>query len=263
MVDLPEGGCVMGEMASPYAAMQVAALLEKAELYAASGRMTDARSAYLAAIELDSGFAARNAYGCFLTAVQQYREAIEQFTALLDAARDRADRDLAGVANHNLAVIYRELGEFDLAAHFQRAAFAAQESFDSCDLFAMANESLLQGDIALAEKLVRATIALDSEADSDDSHAAALGTLGLIAEQRGDLRRGIGYLSEAFRRHRRRRDRRGMGTDLVHLSRVYQAAGRDSSAKRCLQRAAWCFERAHAPRFARLAERMLDEALQS
>jgi tetratricopeptide (TPR) repeat protein len=238
----------------------VAAFLERAEFLAERGWLTEAAEAYQSAINADSGSAARCAYGCFLIATQQYRAAIEQFTGLLDAARGARDSELLAFANHHLAVIFRELEDWDLAAGFQRAVLTGQDSFEAADLTNLACEAVGNGRLRLAAGLVRQAMHLEPDEDADDRNAANWGTLGLIAGTRGQLSEAIRCLLLAYRRHGRQKDWRGMGIDLLNLAEMYARSDRRPARLRALQRAALCFEQAHAPVFRARAEALLETA---
>lgn len=235
-------------------------LLERAEHLASLGRTEAARSTFEQAVRHDPGQLARNAYGCFLRSIEDYRGAIEQFTGLLDAARENSDHELLAIASNNLAAVFRDLGEYELASRFQQRATASQPECDHVDLSNLANDALVSGRYDLAERLVRLSLHMEGEDGSFESEAADRGTLGLLAGLTGNAREGIGLLRSACVLHRRAEDHRGLGADYVNLAFLFGALGRSRAQVRCLRRAVRCYRLASANTSASRARRLLREA---
>ena len=246
---------------------RVSALLDRAENLAAADRLAEARAAFATAVRSDPGYTARSEFGRFLVRIECYDEAIEQFSILLTRAKTIGDELLRSMAANNLAAVYRELGRHDTAARLQQQAIAAEIAADAdadtaptpCVLANRANDAIMAGDFSFARQLLRRSLALEIEAGSLAGQAADWGSLGVIARLEGNAVEAIGCLRRAHQLHRRVRDARGTGCDLMNLAEVFRAIGRWRAAGRCYGRAVRQFRQAHALTSARRAQFQLAE----
>ncbi len=136
-------------------------------------------------------------FGLFLLQTGNASEAIEQLSIVLDHAHQREENQLRSVACHNLAIAYRNLGYFELAAQFQQYSIAwgdlrsanhqtleqeVEQLTDeaSSDLTGRANDAILQRDFPLAEQLLNISLAREILYGSLDAQAADWGNLGII-----------------------------------------------------------------------------------
>ena len=244
---------------------RVSALLQRAENLAVANRLTEARAVFTTAIRSDSGYAARSEFGRFLVRIECYDEAIEQFSILLTQAKTIGDELLRSMVANNLAAVYRELGRHDTAARLQQQAIAAETAAGAdtaptpCVLANRANDAIMAGDFSLARQLLRRSLALEIEAGSLAGQAADWGSLGVVARLEGSTGEAIGCLRRAHQLHRRVRDARGTGCDLMNLAEVFRAIGRWRAAGRCYGRAVRQFRQAYALASARRAQFQLAE----
>ncbi len=250
----------------------VSFLLEFARLQIEQRQPEKVRAAYAAAIDLDSGWTARNEFGCYLWRLECFEEAIEQFATLLEFSYANADIGLRATAANNLAAVYRTMGRYGQAAVLQQQSIAAEsrashgDSIPSdrvaCDLTNRANDAIVAGDFSLAERLLRQSLSLEIVANSLEGQAADWGNLGLVAGLSGNTSAGIQGIWKAYRLHLQLGDDGGAGHDLMHLADLFQNVGRRQTAIACLRRAVRRFDRALAFESANEARLRLLEALQ-
>ena len=248
---------------------QVSSLLRRAEFHAAHDRHAQAKVAFRAGIEFDTGPTARNAFGCYLTLMECYGEAIEQFSILLAQAKKLGDEDLRSVASNNMASVYRAMGCVELAARFQQQSIQAESRVDpdstgddrvACDFSNRALDAMLAGEFDLAENLLRRSLSLELTAGTQEGQAADWGNLGVLAGLQGDTTTGINYLWRAYRLHALLNDDRGAGCDLMNLAELYGNLGHRQVAVHYLKKAVRRLERAQAARTVARARRLLEEA---
>lgn len=245
---------------------QIATLIEDAQSLAASGRHDEARTLFAAGVVLENGIAARNAYGCYLLSTEQYADAIEQFSLLLEQAKREESAALWAVSSNNLASVYRAMGDARKAADFQRQSISAEcrlddESSDNtslaCDFTNRAGDAILAGQYELAARLLQQSLALET----GGGKAADWGNLGIVLALNGDLTEAIRFLWRAYRLHVRAKDNFGAGTDLMNLAEFFQQLGRWNTVVSCRRRAVEYFERAGANQSLPKAKSQLHEAL--
>lgn len=191
--------------------------------------------------------------GQFLLETGHASEAIEQLSITLDYAHQQQENLLRSVVCHNLAIAYRKLGYFELAAQFQQYSIAwgdlrsadhltLEQEVDqlsddaACDLTGRANDAIIQGDYQLAEQLLNISLAREILYGSPDAQAADWGNLGIIHGLQGNHARAISYLWKAYLLHKQTSNLSAMGRDLVHLAEIFWAIGRFQRATRCLSR---------------------------
>jgi len=254
---------------APTCAPHIAVLLAKAELLVSADRVAEARAAFQTAIESDPGDTARNEFGCFLTRVGCFDEAVEQFGRVLSAAKTNGDTCLTAAACNNLAAVYRESNQSHLAARWQQQSVEAETRVEhtadrltvwASDLANLANDAILSGQYDLAERMLFRSLFLELKFGSMDALAADCGSLGVVALLKGEDAKAIVFLWRAYRLHCQLHDLRGAGCDLMNLAQLCGHLGRRQAAVRFLRRALGRFQRAHAANLASRAGRLLQEA---
>jgi len=197
-------------------------------------------------------------FGQFLLKTGQDAEAIEQFSLVLDHAHQQEKNHLRSVACHNLAIAYRNLRYFELAAQFQQYSISwgdlrsanhlalSQEmeclSDDAaCDLTGRANDAILQQDYQLAEQLLNISLSREILYGSLDDQATDWGNLGILHGLKGNHTRAISCLWKAYLLHKKTNNLSEMGQDLTHLAELFWVLGRSRRAMRCLTRSVVCF----------------------
>ncbi len=195
------------------------------------------------AVTLDATPASRIAYGVCLSRQERFFEAISVFTPVLDGV----DRSAIGIVCHNLAAIYRDVGDLDLARRFQWRATLLQDDAGPEDLLGMANEALTGDRHQVAEALVMTAIEMNGDASDENSDGELVATLGLIKAALDSPEEGLMTLFAAYRRHQAVRDFRSMGADLMNMAVLFGEVHRYRAERACLNRAIRCFEQAPAP----------------
>lgn len=194
------------------------------------------------AISLDTSPASRIAYGVCLSQQERYFEAISIFTPILDGD----NRQAIGVVCHNLAAIYREVGDFDLARRFQWRATLILDDAGPEELLAMANDALANESYQTSESLLVAAIEMSGDAADEVRDGDLIATMGLVQAELSSPQEGMMTLFSAYRRHQEMRDFRGMGNDLLNMSALFGRLQRRRAERACLKRAIRCFEKAPA-----------------
>ncbi len=194
------------------------------------------------AILLDTSPASRIAYGVCLSHQERYFEAISIFTPILDGD----NRQAIGVVCHNLAAIYREVGDLDLARRFQWRATLLLEDAGPEELLAMANDALANESYQTSESLLMAAIEMSGDVADEVRDGDLIATLGLVQSELTSPQEGIMTLFSAYRRHQQSQDLRGMGNDLLNMSALFGQLQRQRAERACLKRAIRCFETASA-----------------
>jgi len=241
---------------------EVVRLLQLARFLAEGDRSDACRAAYGAAIRLDQGFSARNEYGAYLWRVGSYDEAIEQFRRLLRQAWEEGDTWQRSIASNNLAAVYRSVGQTARAHAFQQQSIRNASDADAdplqtaCDLGNRACDALLAGEFRLAEQLLLQSLLLESASGNLEGQAADWGNFGVLYGQLQAFGLGTRCLLRAYHLHAELNDARGCGMDLINLADLFERAGREQRAIRCLHRAVMCLDRAQATRLKDQAERL-------
>lgn len=197
-------------------------------------------------------------FGQFLLNTGQAAEAIEQFSLVLDHAHQQEKNHLRSVACHNLAIAYRHLRYFELAAQFQQYSISwgdlrsanhltlnqemEQLSDDAaCDLTGRANDAIILQDYQLAEQLLNISLSREILYGSLDDQATDWGNLGIVHGLQGNHSRAISCLWKAYLLHKKTSNLSDMGRDLTHLAELFWVLGRSRRAMRCLTRSIICF----------------------
>lgn len=219
----------------------VADNLIRAERHSLAGEWIEADTHYSNAIDLDPSPASRIAFASSLATRECFHDAICQFTNALDMASAAGDREALGVIFHNLAAIYRELGDADLARRFQQRALLQMDDCGPKELLGLANDAWLSQRTELAACLASSCV----EFSDEDFEAQA--TVGVITGLEEDPRGGIRSLIGVYRRHQVAGAQRLMGVDLLNLSVLMSAEGRYRTEIRLVRRAIEHFILAPAP----------------
>jgi tetratricopeptide (TPR) repeat protein len=233
-------------------------IIHRAYKLCSQGKRGEARALFHAP-EIQAAEWERSLYfGQFLLETGHASEAVEQLSLVLDYAQQEQKKQLRSVVCHNLAIAYRNLGYFELAAQFQQYSIAwgdlrsanhqtlEQEmehlSDDAaCDLTGRANDAIIQQDYQLAEQLLNISLSREILYGSLDDQAADWGNLGIVHGLRGNHLRAISYLWKAYLLHKQTSNTSAMGHDLIHLAELFSVVGRSRRTIRCLTRSVICF----------------------
>ena len=207
-------------------------LLRQAERLAAQGNCGAAKIHFQQAVATDDSGEALSAWGLFQRQSGELEEALASFEQLLILADNNADAELRAVASNNLACLCRELGEPEVASSWQQQSWQAAQKHGvvagthvelGCDLSNRANDALLAGDFALAERLFNLALQWESANGSASRQGDDWGSLGLVAALQGDFETALERLQEATRLHREAGDLRGVGSDLLNVAELCAA----------------------------------------
>lgn len=234
-------------------------LVTAAERSAEVRNWEQADALFQEAISFDDSSRSRIAYGVYLFRCERFNEAISALTPVLDGS----DLLATGIVCHNLAAIYREVGDFDLARRFQWRSTLLQSEADSESLLAMTNDALAIGCLDAAVPLVTAAADLSSDSADHCRDGDVLATRGLVQAIAESPRQGLMTLFSAYRLHQSHRDILRMGTDLLNMAYLFGALGRYKAEKMCLQRAIHCFHEAKAPDSLGRAQKQLERNTRS
>jgi len=220
-------------------------LLQAAERHCAAQDWQRADLLFQQALsESDNDPATCLAAGCHFAERQQFGLAIPPLMLAMDRAQAEGDLRLQAVVLRNLAAIYRELGELELARQFQRQTLSLQESVGADELLDWSVGALLAGKTWLAQQLAEQAGELAEDAGDIAAQAAAYGQQGLAAARRGQLRPAMRFLLRAARGHQYLNDDRSLGADYQNLAEVCGILGRLEwqrgffvAAERCFQNA--------------------------
>lgn len=226
--------------------------VNRAELLAAQRQWQPAEELFRQAIELDPSPAHRISFAVCLAQQERYFEAISIFTPILDE-RDRA---AVGVVCHNLASIYREVGDADLARRFQWRATLLHDDLGSAELLGMANDSLLGDRLDVAESLMVAACEMDDVSD-ELVDGDLVGSIGLLKAELESTEEGLKTLFVAYRRHQAAGDLRAMGIDQMNMAALFGMVDRPRAERSCLERAIRHFQQAPAPHSLQKARQQL------
>jgi tetratricopeptide (TPR) repeat protein len=226
-------------------------LFELAEEAAAVHNWTAANELFEAACLQTPTPAIRIAYGVCLAEQERHHQAICQFCLVLDGS----DLYAKSVAMHNLACIFRDVGDRDFAHRFQQQSISISGECGYEELLGVANDAYLNGREALAVSLLKV---IDDQQDppaiDDLDYCAARASIDLINLPRS--------LISLFRIYRRRSptDHRRLGQDLLNLADFFKRLGRLRSQLRCLNRAIDRFRRSGCHRSLNIAYQRLQQA---
>lgn len=206
------------------------------------------------ALSIDLSPTSRIAYGVCLAQQERYFEAIGVFTPILDGV----DRCAIAIVCHNLASIYRDLDDLDLARRFQWRAMLLNDESEPDDLLGLANDAIASDRYEAAESLVMSAISMQNEFEPDHPDGDFLATAGLIQAAVNSPEAGLFAMFSAFRQHRKDSEFRAMGNDQLNMSVLFGELKRYRAERTCLKRAIRYFEYAPAPYSLNRARQMLE-----
>ncbi len=211
--------------------------MEQAEFHQHRGDIPTAKTLWsrlLADFDLPN-FRLRHAR--FLCSVGEVSEAIEDLTSLYRSAIENGDDDLRPVVAHELATVFRNLGDRHTAASWQQISLGYSESCSPADLAGRAADAFLAGEYALADDLIRRSLAWEIQTGNRAGEAADWGTLGLIRAGQDDFEGAVRCFGRAFALHRKISDADGMATDLLNLGGIFGGRSAWQIAFRLFKRA--------------------------
>lgn len=202
--------------------------------------------------------------------------AITELQRLWQTALKRGDAELAEVACHNLAVAFRQVGDFSAARSWQQQSIAwwtcraasvhSRDREDdelarlACDLTGRGCDEFIRRDFALAESFWRRALAIEEWRGSWDGQAVDCGNLGLLAAARGEFSDGIRWLRKSLQWHLLLSDQSGAGMDLMNLAELQRLLGEFRRSTNSLRCAVRCFRHVGAVGLQQQAELRLHEA---
>lgn len=206
-----------------------------------AGRRHDAEVTLRSAAETTGSLAIRVNLGTLLAERGALREAIDEWTRVLVAAIDSAEGELLSLVYHNLAALYREQGDYVLAAAFQQQSLRYLSDGEARDFLHLANDAISQRKYGLAEQLLETASALNQDAEGAQGNEALafeiVATQGLLAGFQGEPRRGWRALVATCRWHEQQGEYRLAAKDLVNLGALLAQLGHHRLGLSCLRRA--------------------------
>ena len=164
--------------------------------------------------------------------------AVVEWTRLLDAAQLRGDRGSLSAVYHNLAAVYRELGDLELARRFQQRSLTFQEEHGPAELLQLANDALWKQEWDLADALLTLLDeAAPNFAAEESLKIETLATKGLLAGFRSQPAVGARLLRQAYHRHCYAGETQLAGRDLINLALLLDQRQQPGLGLRCLRQA--------------------------
>lgn len=230
--------------------------LAHANSLAKANRHPEARAAFVRAVEADQTPLSQFSFASYLLQSQEYPTAIDILNRLFFTATSCEDSEFRSAVANNLAVAYRSIGRFELAASFQQQSIGLAEGDGTpdtdtrlaslcCDLSNRACDAIVAGRYDLAEQLLLRSLRLEVRHGSPAGQADDLANLAIVAGLRGEVVDGIRYLWRAYRLHSRSDQTAASGTDLANLAEFYATLGQYEAAIHCLKRALELFQPSH------------------
>jgi len=221
---------------------EILAELRRAETFSRGRAWMEADLCYSRATELDTSPTSRIAFGTSLANRERYHDAICQLTGALEVASQTGNREALGVVYHNLAAIYRELEDADLARRFQQRAIQQLEDCGPSELLGLANDAWLNGGAELAACLSSSCTDLEDESTDKSELLEAQAATAVFSGMTDDPRMGIRSLIHAYRRHFALNELKLMGIDLLNLSALLSEMGWYQAEIRLVRQAIRHFE---------------------
>lgn len=216
--------------------LDLAELWESVSRLTASGRWHDAEVTLRAVAESTGSHEARISLGTLLADRGQLHAAVREWTRVIDSAYVGGDRAALSAVYHNLAAIYRQLGDVDLARRFQQRSLTLQDACGPEDLLQLANDALSTRSWDLAESLLDAAAGFASNGvETSDLTHQILATRGLLLGLRGRPLVGIPLLRRSFHQNRLAGNDLLAGKDLVNLAALFDQTERPGLAILCLR----------------------------
>jgi len=206
-----------------------------------SGRQRDAEVTLRAAAAATDSPEIRLSLGTLYAERGDWNAAIQEWTRVIDLAGQSGQRELLAAVYHNLAAVYRDLGDLALARRFQQRSLMWQNHCGPEDLLHLANDAIGTGAYELAESLLDGVEEMTEP--SREWTAKVHGTRGVIQGLQGLPREGIRHVLAAYRLHCAAQADALAGRDLLNLAALYEQLDRWRIAEKCLEMAAEHFRR--------------------
>ena len=259
------------------------ARVDHAEHLESVGRISEARAVFASAMDHAAGCFAKVRFAAFLLRTEEFTDAITLLESLQQEAASTGDGALMSVVANNLAAVYRERGQADLARRLQQVSLscaarsarptdltaspmtvndAERDDLEhlAADLSNLANDAILAEDFSTAERLLESSFSIETSLGNLPGQASDLGSLGVVAMLQGDLTTAVKRLREALALHAQLGDLRSVGNDLLNLSQAYGNLGAWDEAVATLELAVGHFGRCRAVMSESRARLLLTEA---
>ena len=246
----------MSNSGSEVLSPRVMGKLRRAERHLLDGAWGEADICFQSAVDLDESPVSQISYASSLADRERYHEAICLLTLAMERASSSGNREALGVVYHNLAAIYRELEDANLARRFQQKALLMLDDCGPEELLGLANDAWLSRRTELASCLAESCLELneDNEGCRTDLEAqATVSVIGGIDNPRDAIR----TLIQVYRQHCTRNEFRLAGIDLMNLSVLLGQLGREQAAASFVRRAIRHFDSACAVVSASRSRRVL------
>lgn len=211
----------------------VASLLERAQRFSSDHEPDHASAFYRAAVAADLTPVSRIAYGVFLADCEREVAARNQLTEAWEMAKRQGNHTLRALACHNLAALYRRMGQPLLADSFQQLAIRAHFDETDCEplpAWLAAGRAL---DLASRESVAAERLWTAAQIDAAEA-ATALQNSAVVAYRQGRESRALEQLREAFEIAQGQYDLATCAAILVNLSHLERQRGRWTIADECL-----------------------------
>jgi tetratricopeptide (TPR) repeat protein len=205
-----------------------------------AGRWTDAAVTVRAVAQQAAQIEWRLTLGTLLYERGQRHLAVREWTDVLEAAQADGDWPVAAAAHHNLAAMYRDLGDYTLARTFQQRALSLQADCGCEELLQLGNDAVAAERWELARSLYQSAAELAEE--GSDLLTDLMATRGVLSGFEGEPLAGLRWLQQAYREHVDAGDELHAGKDLCNAAALFEQLSRLGWARHCLEQARDHFE---------------------
>lgn len=211
----------------------VAALLERAERFAADREFDHASAFFRAAVAADLTPVSRISYGVFLADSERDVAARGQLQEAWEMAKRQGLCSLRALACHNLAALYRRQGQSQAADGFQQLAIRAHydgASSDPLPVYLIAGRAL---DIASQESVAAERLWTAAQIDRAEA-ATALQNQAVVAYRQQRETLAMQRFRAAFEVAQNSHDLNACAAILTNIAHLERQRGRWSVADECL-----------------------------
>jgi tetratricopeptide (TPR) repeat protein len=205
-----------------------------------AGRWTDAAVTVRAMAHQSGQFTPCVTLGTLFYERGRRNDAVREWTDALTDAQSAGQWSVAAAAHHNLAAMYRDVGDYQLARLFQQRAMSLQADCGPDELLQLGNDAIAARRWELAESLYQAAAELVEDGDPMLSDLAA--TRGVLCGFQGEPFVGLRWLQQAYREHVADGRHDHAGKDLLNAAALFEQLQRLGWARMCVTLARTHFE---------------------
>lgn len=205
-----------------------------------SERWTDAAVTVRALAHQSGQLTPRVTLGTLFYERGRRHDAVREWTEALADAQSAGQWSVSAAAHHNLAAMYRDIGDYALARTFQQRAMSLQADCGPDELLQLGNDAVAARRWELAESLYQSAAELVEDGHPLLSDLAA--TRGVLCGFQGEPFVGLRWLQQAYREHVADGRHDYAGKDLLNAAALFEQLHRLGWARLCVTLARSHFE---------------------